>query len=80
MSSGERVSNSRGKARDRPLRFLRDRLIVRAGGNCLFSKEGELVGDGDMRVSLSIGSSDAFRFRLDMELCAGETVGDGLVG
>lgn len=69
MSSAERVSSSRGRARGLPLAVLILDLLMLRGTLCDGSRrvesDGEAEGEVDIR-SLSAGSSEAFRFRFDM--------------
>jgi hypothetical protein len=47
-------------------------------GSCLCSIDGELDGDADIRVSLSVGSSEALRLRPE-DIIVGEVCPSGLV-
>jgi hypothetical protein len=70
ISSGDSVSNKRGRARGRPVVFVRGRFIRRddaaAVGRVRLGIDGELDGDADIRVSRSAPSSSGFRFLVDM--------------
>jgi hypothetical protein len=82
MSSADSVSSRRGSARGRPVVFVRGRFIRRddaaALGRDLLGIDGELDGEADMRVSMSVPSSSDFRFLLDM-MVGGEEYAAGLL-